>query len=258
MIQSPAMSWLLINFVSAFLLPPLNLLLLAAAGVALLKHRPRLGKSLVVAALVLLYLVSTPYFSVAALRMLESAPADPLARPADAIVVLGGGTYFNAPEYGGDTVNEYTLERLRYAAQLHRKSGKPILVAGGRPLGNATSEAAQMRAALEEGFQVPVVWLEETSDNTFENARYSYPILRKAGVSRIYLVTHAWHVKRAALAFAAAGFEVVPAPTRYATRHRLSVLDFLPQAGALHDSKIFMKEVIGIAWYRLKFGAYWY
>ncbi len=66
------------------------------------------------------------------------------------LVALGGGTYPEAPEYGGDTVSTGSLERLRYAALLYRRSGKPILVSGGNPLGHATAEATQMRSLLRD------------------------------------------------------------------------------------------------------------
>ncbi|MFZ5529606.1 MAG: YdcF family protein [Pseudomonadota bacterium] len=255
MLQSAAMSWLAVNFLSAFLLPPFSLLLLAGLGMALLKRRPGLGKVLIGTALALFYLAATPFCADTLLRAIEPDPVDPaavLARPADAIVILGGGTYFNAPEYHGDTTGPATLERLRYGARLHRASGKPILVSGGRPTGNAVSEAAQMQAALQEDFRVQVAWREETSDNTLENARHSYAVLSGAGIGRIYLVTHAWHMKRAQWAFEQAGFEVVPAPTRYATHPPLTILDFLPRSEALQDSKWFTKELIGMVWYRLK------
>ncbi|NCS75703.1 MAG: YdcF family protein, partial [Gallionella sp.] len=196
----------------------------------------------------------TPFVSDALMRQLEGAPdaVDTRTQPADAIVVLGGGTYFRAIEYGGDTVGERTLARLRYAAKLHRDTGKPILVTGGKPLGNAFSEGAQMKAVLQQEFIVPVRWVEGDSDNTAENARLSYARLAPFGIRRIYLVSHAWHLPRAARAFRSAGFEVVPAPTAFTTRYRTDLLTFVPNADALRDSRWFMHEVIGMLWYRLK------
>jgi uncharacterized SAM-binding protein YcdF (DUF218 family) len=85
-----------------------------------------------------------------------------------------------------------------------------------------------------------------------ENARASRQILQKSNIKRIALITHAWHMPRAEAAFKAAGFEVIPAPTAYTTRYQLDLLAFTPSAGALNDSRIFMHEVIGIIWYRLK------
>jgi uncharacterized SAM-binding protein YcdF (DUF218 family) len=249
------MSWFLTNLFSAFLLPPLNLLLIGVAGLLITRSRPRAGRILIKSSLILLWLCSTPYVSDGAIQLLENQTrvVDLKSEPADAIVVLGGGTYFHAPEFNGeDTVKSQTLVRLRYAAQLHRETGKPILVTGGKPLGNQSSEGQQMKLTLEQDFHVPVQWAEEDSNNTFENAKYSYPLLHKAGIKRIYLVTHAWHMPRSVMAFQSAGFEVIPAPLAFTTRYKTDLLSFIPNAESLNTSEIFMHELIGLVWYRLK------
>jgi uncharacterized SAM-binding protein YcdF (DUF218 family) len=246
------MSWFITNLLSAFLLPPLNLLLVAVLGVWIWHRRPRIARILITTALALLWLLSTPFVAESLLHQLEGDPIAVDIRQADAIIVLGGGTYFQAPEYGGDTVSEASLQRLRYAAKLYREIQKPILVSGGKPVGNMLSEAQQMKRVLVEEFNTPVTWTEDSSDNTLENARASLQILQPSKIKRIALVTHAWHMPRAAAAFKAAGFEVIPASTVYTTRYRIDLLAFIPNAGALHDSKIFMHELIGILWYRLK------
>lgn len=249
------MSWSITNFIAAFLLPPLSLLLLLALGILLLYRRRRLAKPLLLAAFALLWLASTPYVSDGALHLLEARTKalDIERQQADAIVILGGGTYFAAPEYAGqDTISEPALVRLRYGAMLHRETGKPILVTGGRPLGNSVSEAQQMRAALQEDFRVLARWTEDDSDNTSENARFSFRILQQHGIRKIYLVTHAWHMPRSADVFRRAGFEVVEAPTAFTTRYQTDIFAFIPNAGALHGSTIFVHEVIGLLWYRVK------
>jgi uncharacterized SAM-binding protein YcdF (DUF218 family) len=109
-----------------------------------------------------------------------------------------------------------------------------------------------MKQVLEQEFNVPVRWAESASSNTRENARLSRQLLKQAGIERVYLVTHAWHMPRAVLAFRAAGFQVIPAPTAYTTRYRIDLLAFVPNAYALRDSRIFMHELIGICWYQLK------
>lgn len=250
------MSWFATNLITSFLLPPLSLLLLLGLGILLLHRQRKLAKPLLLAAFGLLWVASTPFFAEGALHMLETRTApldDSRKNDGDAIVILGGGTYFHAPEYGGqDTVKDQTLVRLRYGAALQRETGKPILVTGGKPKGNGISEAQQMRTSLEEDFRVPVRWTENAADNTFENAHYAFSRLREAGICRIYLVTHAWHMPRAAETFRRAGFEVVEAPTAFTTRYQTDLLAFLPRAEALRDSKIFTHEVIGLLWYRLK------
>lgn len=248
------MSWLATNLIAALLLPPLNLLLLCGAGLLLWHKRPVVARWLVGASFAALWLLSTPYVANGLLRVLEGTPhpVNPATQPADAIVVLGGGTYFDAPEYGGDTVSAFTLVRLRYAARLARETGKPVLVSGGNPEGNPTPEGDQMKAVLQNEFHVPVKWVENRSRNTYENARFSYRILNSLGIRRIYLVTHAWHMPRASMAFRAAGFDVVPAATRYATMSPSLILQFAPDARALQDSRWFFHEIIGLAWYALK------
>lgn len=85
-----------------------------------------------------------------------------------------------------------------------------------------------------------------------ENARYSYRLLQPAGIKRIYLVTHAWHMPRSAKAFESAGFELIPAPTRFASNYDGNLLEFLPTAYGMKYSQDFMHEIIGMLWYRLK------
>ena len=248
------MSWLATNLIASFLLPPLSLLLPGIIGLWLWRKRPAVARWLVTASFAMLWVFSTPYVACSLLQLLEGAPValNPKIQSADAIVVLGGGTYFNAPEYGADTVGDETLVRLRYAAKLQRETGKPILVAGGKPQGNTLSEAQQMKTILENEFNVPVKWTEDDSSNTFENASFSYRKLNPLGVKRIYLVTHAWHMPRATLAFQSAGFEITPAPTSFTLLYQTNLLDFLPSADALPGSEHFVHEIIGLLWYRLK------
>lgn len=248
------MSWFLTNFVAAFLLPPLNLLLIALSGLLLWRKRPRVAHLLLSSAFILLWLLSTPFLAESMLQSLEgySLKPDGDNPPSDAIVVLGGGTYFNAPEYSGDTVSTTSLQRLRYAAKLYRDFNKPILLSGGTPTGSSISEAMLMKQVLEQEFNIPVQWLEEESKNTLESARYSYHLLQKSGIKRIYLVTHAWHMSRAKQVFEAAGFKVVPASTAFTTHYQNDLLDFIPSASALRDSQIYLHEIIGMLWYRLK------
>jgi uncharacterized SAM-binding protein YcdF (DUF218 family) len=244
------MDWLMTNAIAALLLPPGIIVLVLLVALVLAWRRPLSAWKPLLLGFVLLYALSTPFLGRTLLHILEPASANPTAdQSGQAIVVLGGGTYFSAPEYGGDTVKGQVLVRLRYAAHLHRALKKPILVTGGTPEGNPIPEARLMREVLQRDFQVPVEWAEETSRNTLENARASFLMLNAAGVRRVYLVTQAWHMPRAKLAFTSTGFTVIPAATGYATRFELTALDFLPSASALVDSARFFHEAIGMGWY---------
>lgn len=245
------MSWLATKLLSAFLLPPFNILIVAAVGILLLNRHPRLGRNLTIAAWLLLYLLSMPLVGRALLQSLETVPPLPpgaYSAEAGAIVVLAGGVYDDAPEYDGDSVSTTALARLRYAARLYRATGSPILVTGGKPH-TKTAESVVMKDALENDFLVPVRWVEDQSENTWQNARFSYALLSPQGITTIYLVTHASHMARSITAFERAGFRVIPAPTMFTTSYKLTPLDFLPRGRALAMSFIALHEWIGRLWY---------
>lgn len=246
------MSWIFIIFISALLLPPLSLILLGGLGWALLNYHPRFAKSIIAFALILLCSLSMPIISDRLLAQFEHYPTIDLAHPprADAIIILGAGSYFDAPEYGSDTVSRYALERLRYGARLERATHLPVAVSGGNPAGG-TPEAYLMRDTLQQDFNVATRWAESNSNNTWENAHATRAVL-PSQIKRIYLVTHAWHLPRASYAFEHAGFTVIPAGTGYSLGKHISPIDFIPQPRGLTNSYFAIHEAIGLIWYRLK------
>ena len=239
------------KLLAALLLPPTSLLLLAMLGLWLARRRPRLGHGLVAACLATLWLLSTPWVAGRLIGTLEDAPpitGDALRR-CQAIVILGAGSYANAPEYGDDTVNELALERLRLGARLARASGLPIAVTGGAPSGGRP-EGESMREALTADFGVKVRWVESQSRDTAENAAYLAPMLTRNGIGRVALVTHAFHMPRARFLFEQAGLQVVPAPTRFfsapADGGPLGLAgDWLPGVRALRLSQFAVHEWLG-------------
>ena len=242
--------WTVPNLIAAFLLPPLNLLLLGAVGVWQLGRRPRLGRCLTGLALVGLWVLCTPGIAKCFLASLEVPYAPLTGGEAEAIVILGGGLYSGALEYGGRTLNARTLERVRYGAFLHKKIHRPILVTGGASEGGE-SEGPLMRAVLEREFGVPVAWMEDRSRNTRENAKFSAPLLKTAGIRRIYLVSQVWHLPRAIPEFEREGFTVVPAGIGYQPTGPATLFDVLPNPHALVSSYYAFHEWIGLVWYRL-------
>jgi uncharacterized SAM-binding protein YcdF (DUF218 family) len=251
------------NLLADALLPPLNLLLLATFGALVARWRPRLGRLLLIVSLASAYLASTSAISGSCLRYLErSVPAatpatlDTLPAVPGVIVVLGGGSYHDAPEYGVDTVSQTTLVRLRWAARLYRELHVPVLVSGGNPAGTANSEAEQMRDALVQDFAVPVQWVESVSRDTYESAFNTWKLLGRQH-RQIILVTHAAHMPRAMMIFRKVGFEVTPAATGYTTATPGSIRDFIPSAAGLGKSRTFLHEIIGLGWYHLRLTMNW-
>lgn len=244
---------------NAVLTPPGIGLVLMTLGLLLQRRRPRLGLGVAVGGLILLAALSMPVVAGRLLGTLEVYPpvtAHYEGKDApQAIVVLAGGRYSGAPEYGGlDTVSAATLVRLRYAAYLYRRTHLPMLVSGGTVFGRRAPEATLMQHVLKHDFSVPVRWAETRSRDTHENALFTSRILKQAGISRVYLVTQAWHMRRAVAAFAGTGIEVVPAPTAFTTPHRLGPhwRLYLPSSYALRESSRAIHELLGLSWYLLR------
>jgi len=178
-------------------------------------------------------------------------PKASIKDPPQAIVVLGARRYADAPEYDfQDTVGPLGLERVRYAAWLQRKTGLPILVSGGAPGGEKTAEADHMRSVLTDEFRANVKWVERESRNTLENAAFSQKLLADAKIHHVYLVTQAWHMRRATSAFEAVGIQVTPAPTGFQTltRREREETAYLPSAWGMTLTSLALRERLAYWW----------
>jgi uncharacterized SAM-binding protein YcdF (DUF218 family) len=247
--------------VGLLLTPPAVFVIVGLIGLFLTIWRRWLGGIVVALTLALLFVLSVPMIGKRLLMQLEIpfrseviTAGKPLPSNIQAIVILGGGRYAEAPEYGGDTVSDYTLERLRYGAVLARQTGLPVMVSGGSVFGEDLSEGELMKRVLENDFGVKVKWVEGGSRTTLENARLSKKILTEAGIRHVYLVTHAWHMPRAQWSFVEAGLDAVPAPTGFTTISRgdLSPLGYLPTTAGLQATSQALRERIGFYWYKRK------
>ena len=253
------MTFYLVKIIQMLLMPPALMILIILAGLIVLRWSQRYGKMLIASGIVLIVAVSLPILTNTLLNTMEYIPA--LSRKqlnsvnAQAIIILGGGSYLNAPEYEKDTVSTVTLERIRYGAYIYKQINLPILVTGGRVYDYVkTAEATSMKAVLENELNTPVRWPEDQARNTWENAQYSYQILKQENITNIILVTHALHMPRSVMCFEAVGFEVTPAPLAfYSKNNNVSIRHFIPTAKSMYKLSQLMHETIGILWYRLRY-----
>lgn len=239
--------FLLKKIVSAVILPPSSLVLLAFIGLWGSRKYPKGGRTLSTLSLTILLILSLPVTGNALLQSLETAPPinEAQLRKIQAIVILGGGTNGQAPEFGHeDTVNRWTLQRLRYGAYLQQQTNKPILVSGGAPFGGR-SEADAMSETLQRDFHAKDIWTEDQSKDTAENAAYSAAILKQRGIEQIAIISQAWHLPRAIKLFEQQGLTVYPAPTGYTYEDNESFIRWLPKASSLDKSSIALKEYLG-------------
>ena len=240
------------GIIKAIVLPPTGLLLLSLLGLGIRKRFPRSGIAMAWTGVLLLLILSLPVVAAFLVRSLDtSAPFDSArASGAQAIVILSGDVR-SAPEYGGETLGELTLERVRYGARVARMTGLPVLVSGGSVHGGVP-EAALMREALERELGVRVRWAEEHSRTTHENALYSAAMLRGAGIRSVVLVAHSFDMPRARAEFAAAGIETFPAPTGIPSAKPDGLSDFVPGIAGLHTSYYALYEMLAnlVLWLR--------
>ena len=173
--------FLIKKLLTAIILPPFSLILLTVAGLWIARQHPKTGRTISLTALALMTALSLPPVAGFLVRSLERYPPIPLEvlSRTQAIVILSAGNYREAPEYSGDTVGRFSLERIRYGSYLQKQSGLPILVSGGSPSGGIP-EAEAMRDTIVNDFKGHVTWVENTSRDTVENAAFSAAKLRKS------------------------------------------------------------------------------
>lgn len=234
------------------LAPPVVLILVALAGALLGLVRGRLGATIALAAIFSLYALATPSLSSWLLRRAEAGvPEQPDFAGAQAIVVLGADVRQGA-DGELDSLGPYTAERLVYAAEAYRRLQLPVAVSGGPGNHSNVPAGDLMKAALEQLFAIPVKWDENRSGTTWENAVDTKPLLAAAGVTKVVIVTHAWHMRRALWAFDRVGLSAMPWPAPRTALQTREIADFLPRASALQESFFALHELIGGAYYRLR------
>lgn len=245
---------------STLALPPMAPLLLIALGWLVGLSRRWVGSALVLLGLATLWLLSCNGVAIWLSRgLLPSVQALPPATVAStlkqqdvqAIVVLGGGVSPYAAEYDGPLLSSYTAARVHYGAWLARESGLPLAYAGGLGWANAgtpghPTEAQAVQAMLRRADAPQPRWLDGSSRDTAENARNMAALLRPAGVQRVALVTHAFHMPRSVRAFEAVGLTVVPAPIGFTERRQRALLEWLPSTAGLEASHQVLREWLAL------------
>lgn len=244
------------RLIEIWLLPPGVNLLLMMIAFFLMRFWPKVGKTLLVLSFISLWLLSTPLVSQYLMDKLQYqyqalSPNKLIGDKNSAIVVLEAGVNLSTPEYEKPAVSARTLSRLRYAAFLHQKTGIPILVSGNDPSHISINQADVMADALKAYFNVPTQWKEDGGYSTAREAILSIKMLKKEGITKIYLVTDAMHMPRSVYAFQNKGMEIIPAPTSFLSYdYPLGTISaYLPTINTLSASSIVIREHIGIAWY---------
>jgi uncharacterized SAM-binding protein YcdF (DUF218 family) len=139
--------------------------------------------------------------------------------PQNAIVLLTGAS-IRVP-HGEVEPSISAYGRVAEAAVLYHACrqagvGCKLLVSGGDPQRRETTLAASYAVVLR-GLGVPAddLILESRSNNTWQNAQFSQPLLAQLGAPRVWLVSSAWHLRRSVLYFDHFGIAATPVRADY-------------------------------------------
>ena len=243
-------------------MPPVPFLLLVLAGARLMWNRRLLAWLMLLLGTSGIWLSSTTamgqLLSQALLqppRALNQGDIGELKRAAKtAVVVLGGGRWALAPEYGVSTLKARSVERLRHGIWLSRQTDLPLAYSGGighgGPDGNTEAEIAARITEREFGHKLR--WQEDRSRDTRENALFTVAMLQAQGIQHIVLVTHAYHMKRAlknfnqAVPVAGPSLRLTAAPVGVRASGPLVASDWLPTAEGFEHTRIVLHEWLGL------------
>lgn len=234
---------------------PLMLLFLVLALTGLLRLRQCKGWKLPIVGVAGLLFLSCPAMDWLLSRPLEARyPIRPFPpAPAQAIVVLSSAVSPPTYERPYALPDKETFRRCAFAAWLHTHWQQvPVLACGGPGAKGEPAVSSTMRQLLQQaGVPEAMIWTDERSRSTHENAVYGAEILRQHGIARVALVTEARSMLRAASSFRKQGITVVPAPCEF--REFESPLDeLIPSWKAISSNEETLHEVAGLAWYWLR------
>ena len=248
-------------YLTALVMPLCSLLLMVMACVLIARRmsaparRPRRLLASALGLCITLWVLACKgtaiWLAAHALPPVEPVTAQTLRdRQVQAIVVLGGGASRSAPEYEGPMLTPEAMARLLYGLHLQRQTQLPMAYSSG--VGWADSAAslseAEVASATLARLGLPAMrWLEKESRDTQQNAQFTHALLKQAGIERIAVVTHAWHMPRALHEFTRAGFQtVVPAPMGYIRSEEDSLLLWIPSGGGLQSTQLVLREWLGL------------
>jgi uncharacterized SAM-binding protein YcdF (DUF218 family) len=228
------------------------ILILGLIGVAGLLLRRRALMAITIFGVLL---VSWPPVDWLLARPLEARYSGRLlpASGAQAIVVLLSAVQMPRPKRPYPVPDQATFERCEYAAWLyHHWRHLPVLVSGGPERAGGRPISTAVREMLErEGIPETMIWTEERSRSTHENAAYGAEVLRSHGISTIALVVEAQSMLRAEACFRKQGITVVPAASGYREWGSLSE-ELIPSWKAIQRNEVTLHEALGLAWYWMR------
>ena len=198
----------------------------------------------------LLWFLSMPIITDAMIGWLESRHEVPQTIRADVVVLLAGGAFTGTQDVDGvDTLSGGMANRTLTAIRLARNHNLPLLYTGGNLYDNEAKQwTVVQRHAVSLGISPKRILLETRSLNTTQSVQMIQPILRQQGWQKPLVVTSAYHMPRSMEIFRLAGIEAQawPCDFRKSRDASLTMFSILPNAGAMENTAIFLRELLGL------------
>ena len=247
----------LLNLVSFLSVPSNVIAALAVLGLVMLLLRRRSGAAIAAVTLVALAGGALSPLGNMLLTPLEQRFPDtgfPTQRP-DGIIVLGGSYDTVTHGYLSTIYLEEDTEPMAVVPDLARRypEARIIFSGGTDPSTSGPSEAAIVkRYFISFGIAPDRILIEEHSQTTEQNARFTADLIHPTPEARFLLVTSSYHMPRATGAFRKAGFNVIAFPVGSRTRGWSEFWQPAPTAtDNLRRLDIAVHEWLGLVAYRL-------
>ena len=208
--------------------------------------------------LITLLILSLPIVSGHLIKLLERSYTQTTTNEiaiADTVVVLSGMLR---------TIKKNSVIHYEFSDAVDRifaginllKEGKAqeiILTRGKLPWSIGVPEGEFLAEFVQsQGIDPNKILLTEIVENKNDEAKAISRMLPKN--SKVILVTSAFHMPRAEKVFQNQNLKVIPYPVDFrSSEKKIDILDFLPQARAFQDSNFYFREIIGRAYYSLRY-----
>ena len=169
---------------------------------------------------------------------------------ADGVIVLGGGSVAGSANLPLATD---AYKRTVWGLMVAKKTNLPLYFSGAG-LYKKYTEADAFKDSIHEvntnlGEQNISLHEENKSLDTYQNAEFSKQLFYNKGITKptIYLVTSAYHMKRAIKLYKHFGFNIIPAATDFKIDNKpKDIWDYFPKMGTFERSYIALHEYAGI------------
>ncbi|MFK5881773.1 MAG: YdcF family protein [Sulfurospirillum sp.] len=185
---------------------------------------------------------------------------------ANGVVVLGGGNIIGSKNL---SLTSDAYKRVMYGLMIAKSQNLPLVFSGGG-LGNQESESASFLRCLREmkknlafdfTFSKKIekrkfsILVEDKSIDSFQNAKFTKAKFSKMGIKNpiVYLVTSAYHMRRAVELYRHFGFKVIPSATDFKISKKETIFwDYFPQMDAFYHSYEALHEYAGLLSLKLR------